>query len=224
MHPAQYLFMFFLMISILADVSWYLIVVLICISLMFSHVEHLCVYVCVCVYFKWSGDFFLRMWLLAKELKEMHTIHSNASLNFSKNLTPKLQWNNATRDNSLLLLYIQWEWVVCSAPHSLWSNKADGSSNLYGLHRSTQPWMSLCCGENNERALYQPVSTLALPWWLSDKESTCQAVDMGSIPRSGRSPGEGNGNSLQCSSPEINSMETNLPGYSPWGHKESEMT
>ena len=209
MHPAQYLFMFFLIISILTDVSWYLIVVFICISLMFSLLS---ICVCVCVYFKWSGDFFLRMWLLAKELKEMRTIHSSASLNFSKNLTPKLQWNNATRDNFLLLLYIQWEWVVCSAPHSLWGNKADGSSNLYGLHRRTQPWMSLCCGKNDERTLYQPVSTLALPWWLSGKESTCQAGDMGSIPRSRRSPGEGNVNSLWYSSPEINPIETNLPG------------
>ena len=33
-----------------------------------------------------------------------------------------------------------------------------------------------------------------LPWWLSDKKS-----DTGSIPGSGRSPGEGNGYTLQCS-------------------------
>ena len=36
-------------------------------------------------------------------------------------------------------------------------------------------------------------------WWLSDKESTCQAGYAGSIPGSGRSAGEGNGNSLQYS-------------------------
>ena len=38
-----------------------------------------------------------------------------------------------------------------------------------------------------------------LPRWLSDKEPICQAVDMGSIPGSGRSPGVGNGNPLQDS-------------------------
>ena len=38
-----------------------------------------------------------------------------------------------------------------------------------------------------------------LPWWLSGKESTCNAGDVGSIPGSGRSSGEGNGNPLQCS-------------------------
>ena len=32
-----------------------------------------------------------------------------------------------------------------------------------------------------------------LPRWLSNKESTCQAGDMGSLPWSGRYPGEGNG-------------------------------
>ena len=38
-----------------------------------------------------------------------------------------------------------------------------------------------------------------LPRWLSGKESACQAGDMGLIPGSGRSPGEGNGNPLQYS-------------------------
>ena len=38
---------------------------------------------------------------------------------------------------------------------------------------------------------------LGLPRWLSGKESTCQAADVGSIPGSGRSVGEGKGNSLQ---------------------------
>ena len=36
-------------------------------------------------------------------------------------------------------------------------------------------------------------------WWLSGKESACNAADSGSIPGSGRSPGEGNGNPLQYS-------------------------
>ena len=37
--------------------------------------------------------------------------------------------------------------------------------------------------------------TSELLWWLSDKESACQAGDIGV----GRSPGEGNGNPLQFS-------------------------
>ena len=35
--------------------------------------------------------------------------------------------------------------------------------------------------------------------WLSGKVSDCNAGDPGSIPGSGRSPGEGNGSPLQCS-------------------------
>ena len=38
-----------------------------------------------------------------------------------------------------------------------------------------------------------------LLWWLSSKESVCNAGDMGSIPGSGTSPGEGNDNPLQYS-------------------------
>ena len=38
-----------------------------------------------------------------------------------------------------------------------------------------------------------------LPRWLSGKESSYNAGDTGSIPRLGRSPGEGNGNPLQYS-------------------------
>ena len=36
-------------------------------------------------------------------------------------------------------------------------------------------------------------------WWLSGKESACQAGDSGSISGSGRSPGEGNDYPLQYS-------------------------
>ena len=37
------------------------------------------------------------------------------------------------------------------------------------------------------------------PYWLSGKESTCNAGDELLIPGSGISPGEGNGNSVQYS-------------------------
>ena len=37
-----------------------------------------------------------------------------------------------------------------------------------------------------------------LPWWLTVK-AACNAENAGSIPGLGRSPGEGNGNSLQYS-------------------------
>ena len=40
---------------------------------------------------------------------------------------------------------------------------------------------------------------MGLPWWLSGKESACNAGDQGSIPGSGRSLGVGNDNLLQYS-------------------------
>ena len=48
--------------------------------------------------------------------------------------------------------------------------------------------------------------------------------DAGSIPGSGRSPGEENGNPLQGSYLEKSHGQRSLTGYSPWGHKELEMT
>ena len=50
------------------------------------------------------------------------------------------------------------------------------------------------------------------------------ATDAGSIPGSGRSPGGGNGNPLQYSCLGEFHGQRSLAGYSPWGHKESDMT
>ena len=44
----------------------------------------------------------------------------------------------------------------------------------------------------------------------------------GLISGSGRFPGGGNSNPLQCSCLE-NSMDRGAQGYSPWGHKQSNM-
>ena len=53
------------------------------------------------------------------------------------------------------------------------------------------------------------------------KEPACYAEDLGLIPGSGRSPGEGHGNPLRYSRLE-NSMDRSLSGYSPWGCKKSD--
>ena len=47
---------------------------------------------------------------------------------------------------------------------------------------------------------------------------------LGSIPGLGRSPGGEHGNSLQYSSMEDPHGQRSLVGYSPWGHKELDMT
>ena len=43
------------------------------------------------------------------------------------------------------------------------------------------------------------MSVLAFPAGLDGKASACNAGDLGSVPRSGRSPGEGNDNPLKQS-------------------------
>ena len=57
-----------------------------------------------------------------------------------------------------------------------------------------------------DHMIFEFMSNLGLPWWLSCKEFTCQAGDVGSVPGLGRSLGEGNGNALQYSCME-NSMD-----------------
>ena len=56
------------------------------------------------------------------------------------------------------------------------------------------------------------------------KESACNARDQGSFPGLGRCPEGGHGNLLQYSYLENHHGQKNLAGYSPWGHKESDMT
>ena len=46
--------------------------------------------------------------------------------------------------------------------------------------------------------------------------------DLGSISRSGRSPGRGHGTPLQYFCLENPHGQRSLVGYSPWGHKESD--
>ena len=46
-----------------------------------------------------------------------------------------------------------------------------------------------------------PNRLYGLPWWLSGKESTCQCRRRGIDSGLGKSPGEGNGNTLQYLSP-----------------------
>ena len=53
-------------------------------------------------------------------------------------------------------------------------------------------------GKSSETNICQQLQHAGrLPWWLSGKESTRNARDMGLIPGWGRSPGGGNGNPLQ---------------------------
>ena len=65
---------------------------------------------------------------------------------------------------------------------------------------------------------------MGFPGGSEDKESACSAGDLGSTPGLGRSPGEGKGYPPQYSCLENPHGQRSLVGYSPWTHKESDMT
>ena len=66
---------------------------------------------------------------------------------------------------------------------------------------------------------------MGFPSGSADKESACNAGHLGSIPRLGRSPGGGHGNPLQYFCLEnLMNREAWQAIYSPWGHKELDMT
>ena len=76
--------------------------------------------------------------------------------------------------------------------------------------------------KNGPRRLYLLLDLLRaeLPAGSDGKESACSEGDLGSIPGSGRSPGERNGNFLPGKSQGWRS----LADYSPWGREQSEST
>ena len=87
-----------------------------------------------------------------------------------------------------------------------------------------ETWVRFLGWEDSlEKEMATHFSILGLPWWLRCKDSACNAGDLGSIPRMGRSPGKRSGYSLQYSYLE-NSMDRGAWQDSPWGCIASDMT
>ena len=68
--------------------------------------------------------------------------------------------------------------------------------------------------------MFQESLWRGFPCGSAGKKSTCNAGDLGSIPRLGRSPGEGKGYPF----PPVFWPREFHGLYSPWGRKESDMT
>ena len=65
---------------------------------------------------------------------------------------------------------------------------------------------------------------MGLPWWLSGKESACNAGDLSSVPGLRRSPWEWNGYPLTVFWPGESLRQRALVAYSPYGCRESDIT
>ena len=65
---------------------------------------------------------------------------------------------------------------------------------------------------------------MGFPGGSVGKEAACNAGDAGSIPVSGRSPGEEHGSPLQYSCLENPLDRGAWRAYSPWGHTELDTT
>ena len=68
------------------------------------------------------------------------------------------------------------------------------------------------------------IEVSGFPCGSAGKASAYNAGDLGSIPGSGSSPGEGNGSPHQVFLPGKSHGRRSPVGYSPWGHKESDTT
>ena len=70
--------------------------------------------------------------------------------------------------------------------------------------------------------MYDPIS--GFPGGSVGKGSVYNVGDLGLTPGWGGSPGEGNGDPLQYSCLENPPGWRSLVGYSPWGHKDLDIT
>ena len=73
-------------------------------------------------------------------------------------------------------------------------------------------------------AIEVPVVEKGFPGGSDGKESACNSGDLGSIPGSGRYPGEENSSPTLEFLPGESHGQKIVVGYSPWGHKESDMS
>ena len=109
-----------------------------------------------------------------------------------------------------------WSALPCPPPGDLPNQVSHGAG---GFFTSEPPGKPMWC--NNSACRYT-----GCPRWHNGKESACQCRRCKKHrlnPWTGKIPWSRNGNSLQYSCLE-NFMDRSLVDYSPWGHKESDMT
>ena len=92
------------------------------------------------------------------------------------------------------------------------------------------PWINYLLNENLIQLMAETLLgiytdlPMKFPCGSDGKVSAYNAGGPGSIPGSGISPGEGNGNPLQYSCLENSMVQRSLEGYSPWDDEELDTT
>ena len=121
------------------------------------------------------------------------------------------------------LFVISWT-VACPVVVSIGFSRQEYWSSsqfvIYTYMYINDPCLSLSVYTHTHTHTYYPGLYLYLwgfPAGSEGKASACNVGDLGSIPGSGRSPGEGYGNPLQYSCLEKSHRWSSLVGYSPWG-------
>ena len=116
----------------------------------------------------------------------------------------RLSFWNRKQENKFQINKIQMRWF-CRTTTEIKTTKQDLLDFHLTSHLSNSLWVGF-------------------PHGSSVKNLPVNADDVGLIPGSGRSPGEGNGNPLHYSCLEKSHGQRRLVGYSLWDHKKSDRT
>ena len=130
---------------------------------------------------------------------------------------PIMHWVPWLQEAALKSVLQSPSWLPCRGVLSLLQTLV---SQHFGLCRvRQQTWFTnICC------FLVIVILTEDFPGSADGKESACSAEDLGSIPKLERSPAEENVCTPLHLLPGKSHAQRRLVGYSPWSHKESDMT
>ena len=142
-------------------------------------------------------------------------------LNLSSKITEKPK-NKKSKPQKRSKVYLTVGQVMVSKQCTARTNALVNETVIHSFNHLFSLFHSI----NNSMCSYlvENKGCLIFPGGSDRKASAYSAGDLGSIPGSGRSPGEGNGNPLQYSCLEKSHGQRSLVGNSPWGHKEPDTT
>ena len=137
----------------------------------------------------------------------------------------KRQEEKGTTEDEMVGMVSSTRWTWVWATSGRWWRMGEAWRVAVHIIAKSLTWLkNWTTTTENEKNLYYLPTSLGFPGSSDGKASAYNVGDPGSIPGSGRSPGEGNGNPLQYSCPE-NPMDWGAwGGYSPRGCKESDTT